>query len=166
MASRQAKFFEKGCGNVAVFICWIADYPRDLIFGEIGFFVRYYRVFPNGASRLTHKDSSVGTTRKERRKTMPTYISLLTLTDQGIKNIKAAPARVEQAIKAMETGGGKFVGFYAVMGKYDYVIIGEAPSDEAMMSYMLSLGLLGNVKTTTMRAFNKEQFAELVSTLP
>jgi uncharacterized protein with GYD domain len=40
---------------------------------------------------------------------MPTYISLLKLTEQGIKNIKDAPARVEQAITAMETGGGKFI---------------------------------------------------------
>ncbi len=97
---------------------------------------------------------------------MATYISLLKLTEQGIKNIKAAPARVEQAIKAIEAGGGKYIGFYAVMGEYDYVIIGEAPNDEAMMSYLLMLGSLGNVKTTTMRAFNKEQFADLVGKLP
>ncbi len=97
---------------------------------------------------------------------MPTYISLLKLTDQGIKNIKEAPARVEEGIKAMEAGGGKFIGFYSVMGKYDYVIIGEAPSDEAMMTYLLALGSLGNVRTTTMKAFNKEQFADMVKKLP
>ncbi len=99
-------------------------------------------------------------------KRMPTYISLLKLTEQGIKNIKDAPARVEQAIKAMEAGGGKYIGFYAVMGKYDYVIIGEAPSDEAMMTYLMALGSLGNVTTMTMRAFNKEQFSDLVKKLP
>lgn len=97
---------------------------------------------------------------------MPTYVSLLKLTEQGIKNIKEAPARVEQAIKAMEAGGGKFISFYSVMGEYDYVIIGEAPSDEAMMTYLLALGSLGNVRTTTMKAFNKEQFSDLVGKLP
>jgi len=97
---------------------------------------------------------------------MPTYISLLKLTEQGIKSIKDAPARVDQAIKAMEAGGGKFIGFYVVMGEYDYVVIAEAPSDEAMMTYLLALGSLGNVKTTTMKAFNKEQFADLVKKLP
>ena len=97
---------------------------------------------------------------------MTTYISLLKLTDQGIKNIKDAPARVEQAIKAMEAGGGKFIGFYVVMGEYDYIIIGEAPSDEAMMTYSLALGSLGNVRSTTMKAFTKEQFADLVKKLP
>ncbi len=97
---------------------------------------------------------------------MPTFISLLKLTEQGIKNIKEAPARVEQAIKAMEAGGGKFIGFYLVMGEYDYVVIGEAPSDEAMMAYLLALGTLGNVRSVTMKAFNKEQFADLVKKLP
>jgi uncharacterized protein with GYD domain len=97
---------------------------------------------------------------------MPTYITLLKLTEQGIKNIKDAPARVEQAAKAMESGGGKFIGFYLVMGEYDYVCIGEAPSDEAMMTFLLALGALGNVKTTTMKAFSKEQFSEFVKKLP
>jgi uncharacterized protein with GYD domain len=97
---------------------------------------------------------------------MPTYISLVKLTDQGIKEVKNAPVRAEQAMKAMEAGGGKLVGFYAVMGKYDYVVIGEAPSDEAMMTYLLALGSLGNVRTTTMRAFDKVQFGELVKKIP
>ena len=97
---------------------------------------------------------------------MNIYISLLKLTEQGIKNIKDAPARVEQAIKAMEAGGAKFIGFYAAMGEYDYIIIADAPSDEAMMTYMLALGALGNVKTTTMKAFNKDQFTDLVKKLP
>jgi len=97
---------------------------------------------------------------------MPTYVSLLKLTEQGMKNIKDAPARVEQAITAMEAGGGKFIGFYAVMGEYDYVVIAEAPSDETMMSYLLALGSLGNVKPVTMKAFTKEQFSDLVKKLP
>ena len=97
---------------------------------------------------------------------MSTYISLLKLTEQGIKNIKDAPTRVEQAIKAMEAGGAKFIGFYAVMGEYDYIVIVEATNDEAMMTYMLALGSLGNVKTTTMKAFNKDQFTDLVKKLP
>lgn len=97
---------------------------------------------------------------------MPTFVSLLKLTEQGIKNIKDAPARVEEGIKAVEKAGGKCVGFYALMGEYDYLIIGEAPSDEIMVAYMLGLGTLGNVKTSTMRAFTKEEFAKLISMMP
>lgn len=87
-------------------------------------------------------------------------------TDQGIRNIKNAPRRIEEGIKAWNAMGGKLIGFYAVMGEYDYVAIGEAPSDEVAMTFNLSLGSFGNVRTTTLRAFTKEELAEMVKKLP
>ena len=97
---------------------------------------------------------------------MAAYIILMKLTDQGVKDIKNAPKRVEDGIKGFEAMGGKVLGFYTVMGEYDYVAIGEAPSDEVAMTFLLALGALGNVKTTTLRAFTKEEFAEMVKKLP
>ena len=97
---------------------------------------------------------------------MPTYITLYNLTDQGIKNIKDAPARYEEGIKQFEAVGGKVIGFYATMGEYDYVGIGEAPNDEIAMSFALATGSLGNVRTTTLKAFTTEEFADLVGKLP
>jgi len=38
---------------------------------------------------------------------MPTYIGLFKLADQGIKEIKDAPGRLEEAIKGIEAVGGK-----------------------------------------------------------
>jgi len=104
-------------------------------------------------------------TRRE-KKVMPTYISLMNLTDQGIKDIKNAPQRVEEAVKGLEAMGGKLIGFYTVMGEYDYVGIAEAPSDEVAMTFLLGLGSTGNVRTTTLKAFTKEQIAEMVKRLP
>jgi len=97
---------------------------------------------------------------------MPTYISLMKLTDQGIKDIKNAPQRIEEAVKALEAIGGKLIGLYTVMGEYDYVGIAEAPNDEAAMTFMLGLGSAGNVRTTTLKAFTKEEFAHMVKRLP
>ena len=97
---------------------------------------------------------------------MSTYILLMSLTEQGIKSIKDAPARIEQGVKAFEAMGGKVIGFYTVMGQYDYVAIGEAPSDEVVMTFLLGLGALGNVRTTTLRAFTTEELAGFVSKLP
>jgi len=97
---------------------------------------------------------------------MPSYIGLYKLTDQGIKNIKDAPSRVEEAIKGAEAMGAKVTGFYAVMGEYDYVTIGEFPNDQAAMSFSLALGSRGNVRTTSLKAFTKEEFAEMVKKLP
>jgi uncharacterized protein with GYD domain len=84
------------------------------------------------------------------------------LTEQGGKSIKEAPGRVEAGIKAWEAMGGKMLFFYAVMGEYDYVAVGEAPSDEVATAFSLALTSLGNVKTTTLRAFTREQFGEMI----
>ena len=97
---------------------------------------------------------------------MVTYIMLMKLTDQGRKDIKGAPQRIEQGMKTVEAMGGKGIGFYATMGEYDYVVIGECPSDEVMMTFLLGLGSLGSVTTTTLKAFTKEEFAEMVKRLP
>lgn len=97
---------------------------------------------------------------------MPTYVILYKLTDQGIKDIKGAPGRYEEGVKKFEAMGGKVIGFYATMGEYDYVGIGEAPNDEVAMIYALALGALGNVRTTTLKAFTSEEFAKIVSKLP
>jgi uncharacterized protein with GYD domain len=97
---------------------------------------------------------------------MPTYIMLMNLTDQGIRDIKNAPQRMEQATKSLEAAGGKLIGLYTVMGQYDYVAIGEAPNDAAAMALLLGLGSQGNVRTATLKAFSKEEFAEIVKKLP
>ena len=97
---------------------------------------------------------------------MPTYIVLYKLTDQGIRNIKESPKRIEEGIKAVEAAGGKTIGFYSVMGEYDYVSIGEAPNDETAVALALAMGSKGNVRTTTLKAFTKEEFSEIVKKLP
>lgn len=97
---------------------------------------------------------------------MPRYVVLANLTEQGIKNIKDAPAGIEAVAKALEAAGGKLIDFYVVMGDFDYVIIGEAPSDEVALAQLLSVGMAGNVRTTTMRAFTREEFAKVVQQLP
>ena len=97
---------------------------------------------------------------------MPTYVMLMKLTDQGIRDVKSAPGRVQQGIKAYEAVGGKLLAFYTVMGEYDYVAIGEAPSDEVALGFSLGLGAQGSVRTTTLKAFSPEQYAGVVSKLP
>ena len=97
---------------------------------------------------------------------MPTYVCLYKLTEQGIKNIKDAPKRIEENTKHFEAMGGKVIGFYAVMGEYDYISIGEAPNDEVAMTFVLALGSSGYVRTSTLKAFTSEEFAKLLKKLP
>lgn len=97
---------------------------------------------------------------------MATYIALMKLTEQGIKEIKEAPQRIGENIKQLEAMGGKLVALYTVMGEYDYVGIAEAPSDEVALTFLLSLGKGGHVRTTTLKAFSTDQYLEIIGKLP
>lgn len=97
---------------------------------------------------------------------MPMYISLMKFTDQGIKDVKDAPKRAEQLIKGLEVLGGKLIALYMTMGEYDYIGIAEAPNDEVALTFLMSMGAAGNVKTTTLKAFTIEEFAKIVKKLP
>ncbi len=97
---------------------------------------------------------------------MPKYVVLMKLTEQGIKDIRNAPERLEQGVRLLEKMGGKLIGFFMTMGDYDYVGIGEAPSDEVHAAFMLALGSGGNVKTTTLKAFSREEIPAILKMLP
>jgi uncharacterized protein with GYD domain len=97
---------------------------------------------------------------------MPLYISLQKYTDQGIKDVKGTPERLEKAMKGAEAMGCKILGYYAVMGEYDAVAIGEFPNDEAVMSFSLMIGSAGNIRTTTLKAFSKDEFVSIIKKLP
>ncbi len=97
---------------------------------------------------------------------MTTYVMLMKFTDEGVKNVKKAPARIDVGIKRFEAMHGKVVAFYPVMGEYDYVAVGEAPCDDIAATFSLGLASQGNVRVTTLRAFSKEQFSDVVRALP
>lgn len=97
---------------------------------------------------------------------MPTYISLINYTDQGIRNVKDSPKRLDAAKKVLKDLGGELKAFYLTMGAYDIVIVAEAPSDEVVARFVLAVGSLGNVRTTTLKAFSEAEFRKIVGALP
>lgn len=97
---------------------------------------------------------------------MPTYISLMKFTEQGIKDIKNTLQSTGEHVRGLEAMGGKLIGLYATVGEYDSVGILEAPSDEVAMTFLLTVGSLGNVRTTTLKAFTREEFENIVRRLP
>ncbi len=84
---------------------------------------------------------------------MVTFIALLDYTDQGIRNIKDSPHRADQFNAMAERAGARVVGQYWTIGSHDGVLILEAPNDEVAASVLLALGAAGNVRTTTLRAY-------------
>ena len=94
---------------------------------------------------------------------MATYVSLINWTEEGIKNVKKSPQRFNAFKKALQDAGGKVIGFYLTMGRYDMVVITEGPSDEAAASLILSTASRGQIRTETMKAFTEDQYREIIS---
>ena len=97
---------------------------------------------------------------------MNTYIVFLNFTQQGAQKIKESPARVDAAKKAFKAMGGELKQFYLVMGRYDAVVIGEAPDDETAAKLALVISSQGNIHTETLRAFTEDEYRKIIADLP
>ncbi len=93
---------------------------------------------------------------------MPTYISLMIYTEQGLRDIKKSPGRLDAARKAADDLGGKLGQLYLTMGTYDLVAISEFPDDATAATFALRLGALGNVRTTTVKAFPENAYRKIL----
>ena len=97
---------------------------------------------------------------------METYIMLGNYTGQGIASIKDSPSRIETARKAMEAAGGKLVAWYLTIGRYDFVLITQAPNVKVAASLLLAIGAQGNIRTETLHALTEAEFKDVVAGLP
>ena len=93
---------------------------------------------------------------------MPTYVSLIHWTDQGIKNYKDTTSRAEDFIKLVENKGGRVRETLWTVGEYDLVTVTEFPDDETATAALLQVGSLGNIRTNTMRAFSAEEMGSII----
>jgi uncharacterized protein with GYD domain len=96
---------------------------------------------------------------------MPTYISLLNFTDQGIKTVTETLQRTDSAAELAQKHGARLEQVYWTVGPYDLVGILEAPDDESATAFFLEVGSRGNVRTTTLRAYDREQMSSILGRL-
>ena len=96
---------------------------------------------------------------------MPTYIMLANWTEQGAQKIKESPRRLDSAKRALADMGGEFKSFYMTMGDYDLVMVYEAPDDAVAARFTLLLGMLGSVRTSTLKAFPEAAYREIIASL-
>ncbi len=96
---------------------------------------------------------------------MPSYVMLGNYTEQGIKNMKDSPARLQAAKDAIQAAGGRMICWYLTLGQYDFVSVTEFPDAETGARVLLALGAQGNIRTTTMQAFTVEETAAIVQGL-
>ena len=97
---------------------------------------------------------------------MPSYLSLLKWTEQGIRDVKNSPQRLDAAKQAARDAGGRIIFFYMTMGQYDIATLAEFPNDEVAAKFLLNLGRQGNVSSTTLKAFTEQEYRSLIESLP
>ena len=97
---------------------------------------------------------------------MPTYITLASWTQEGIGNIKDSPSRLDKVKEMYREAGVELKAFYMTMGRFDMVVIAEAPNDDAIARLALVVGSSGSVRSETLKAFTEEEYRTIVGSLP
>jgi uncharacterized protein with GYD domain len=92
---------------------------------------------------------------------MPTYISLISFTEQGVKDFRDTVRRAEDARGLIEQHGGQLRQIFWTLGEYDLVSVTDFPDDETATA-VLQIGALGNIRTKTMKAFDPEQMSAII----
>src|SRR3974377_2380350 len=94
---------------------------------------------------------------------MPTYISLMNFTDQGVRSVKETTKRAEAFKATAQKMGVTIKEIYWTLGRYDLVSIVEASNEEMATALCLSLCSQGNVRSETHRGFSAEEMNRIVS---
>lgn len=97
---------------------------------------------------------------------MPTFILSLNWTDQGIRNIKEAPKRVQAGRDLAKKLGVDIKQVYLTTGESDILLITETDNGDNIAKFAMALGSLGNVHSRTVRAWPEAEYLKLVSELP
>jgi uncharacterized protein with GYD domain len=93
---------------------------------------------------------------------MPTYVALVNFTDQGIKRLPRHRRQGRGLPLPGRKHGGQLRQIFWTLGQYDLVVVTDCPDDETAAAVLLQAGALGNVRTTTLKAFDAEQMTAII----
>lgn len=96
---------------------------------------------------------------------MPTYAIFGKYTQQGVRNMKDSPRRLDAGRQAARALGAELKAYYLVTGRYDFLAFMEAPDDKVVAKFVLQLAALGNVTTETVRAFTEDEYRAICAEL-
>ena len=97
---------------------------------------------------------------------MPRYVALLSWTDQGVRNFKDSVDRYEAASDQLEALGVEFKQVFWTLGAHDLVSVIEAPDDETLAAGLLAVAGQGNIRTTTLRVFDRDEMRSVIEKAP
>ena len=96
---------------------------------------------------------------------MATFVSLVSFTDQGIRNVKDSPARFDAFRATAGKMGVSIKSVYWTVGSCDLVVTVDGPED-AVTTLLLKIGSLGNVRSQTLRAYGEDEFRRILAAMP
>jgi len=91
------------------------------------------------------------------------FVTLFRYTEKGVTNFKQTTKRAKDFVKKAEGAGCKVSEFRWTQGRYDGVVLYDAPDPETASALMLSLAALGNVQTETMTAYDAKGMDKVIS---
>lgn len=89
---------------------------------------------------------------------MSTFIMLSTLTPEGVQTVKNNPQRIREVNAEVEQLGASVKQQWAVLGRFDFVSIVEAPDDSTMARVSLELGSRGTGHFESLSAIPIDDF--------
>ena len=89
---------------------------------------------------------------------MPTFILLSTLTPEGVQTVKNNPSRIREVNREVEQLGATVKAQWAVLGRFDFVNVIEAPDDKTMARISLELGSRGTARYESLAAIPIDEF--------
>jgi len=96
---------------------------------------------------------------------MATLIGLINFTDQGIRGIKETTKRAEAATEVAKKFGIKISQVYWTLGRYDLVLIADAPDEASGMAWALAMGMTGNTRSESLRGFSAQEMNSILAKL-
>ncbi|HZI90573.1 MAG TPA: GYD domain-containing protein [Thermoleophilaceae bacterium] len=89
---------------------------------------------------------------------MTTFVLLSTLTPEGVQTIKNNPQRIKEVNKEIEQLGASVKAQWAVLGRFDFVNVVEAPDEATMARVSLELGSRGTARYESLVAIPVDDF--------
>ena len=96
---------------------------------------------------------------------MAMFITLGKFTDEGARDIRTLRERVEENMARAERLGIKIHGWYLTQGRYDIVVVMEAPDAETMLAQAAGVAGTGMVRTETLRAWTLDEMGQVLGKL-
>jgi uncharacterized protein with GYD domain len=93
---------------------------------------------------------------------MAYYVSLVTFTESGVKNLRMTTSRAKAFEEKMATFGVRMLTTLWTIGQYDIVHVFECADDTTAATFACTLNSLGNVKSHTMRAFTAKEMTTII----